>query len=289
MEIVAVVRTANSKEQALPEPNPNQRRPMPGGETPLQAAPPVPGTVPLPLHPEQRLAPAPAVPIGGAASAGPAGERPLAPAPLPHRPSVPVGRDGLAYPTVVGGERPMAAAPAPLAGRSARPIAPRPEVPLARPGEPRQVGWPPTTAVPNSGYAPATGISPQAANPAGVAGQPYALQQPSQPTPPAEPAWHQPPASPPPVPPPSAGSLPPQPPAERPLGWSPHTKTGPVGTAVNAAIDGHVGPPSAKTSAAQSLRRASRTRSSVLALSFLCVAAVFLIGMLVILAVTLAS
>jgi len=62
-----------------------------------------------------------------------------------------------------------------------------------------------------------------------------------------------------------------------------------VGTAVNAAIDGHVGPPSAKTSAAQSLRRASRTRSSVLALSFLCVAAVFLIGMLVILAVTLAS
>ena len=297
----------DSKEHAVPEPNPNQRRPSPAEETPLQAAPPVPGAVSLPLHPEQRLGPAPAIPVGGGqAAAGRAPERPLAPAPLPQAPVAPMSREGSARPARVGGERPMASAPAPWAGASTGPITARPEVPLARPGEPRQAGWPPAAAAPSSGYAPPMGVSPPATNPisapaalyggpaaagvlpAGVTGQPYALQQPSQPTPPADPAWHQPPANPPPVPPPSPGSIPPEPPTVRPIAWSPHARSGPVGTAVSSAIDGQLGVPSRKTTSGRSLRRVSRVRSSMFAMAFLCVAAVFLVGMLVILALTLA-
>lgn len=288
----------------MPEPNPNQRRPSPAEETPLQAAPPIPGAGPLPPSPEQRLGPAPAIPmIGGQAAAGRATERPLAPAPLPQTAAAPLSREGSVPCARVGGERPLTPAPTPWAGASAGPIPARPEVPLARPGEPRQAGWPPVTTVPSPGSSPAMRVSPPAVNPlsapaalhrgptaagtqpAGVAGQPYALQQPA---PPAEPAWHQPPANPPPVPPPSPGSVPPEPPTVRPIAWSPHARSGPVGTAVSSAIDGQLGAPSAKTTTGRSLRRVSRERSSMLAMAFLCVAAVFLVGMLVILALTLA-
>jgi len=62
-----------------------------------------------------------------------------------------------------------------------------------------------------------------------------------------------------------------------------------VGTAVTTALDGHVTLPVAKTSAAKSLRREVRARSSMMALTFLFVAASFLIGMLLILLLTLAS
>ena len=62
-----------------------------------------------------------------------------------------------------------------------------------------------------------------------------------------------------------------------------------MGTAVTSAIDGHVGLPVSKTSAAKSLRREVRARSSMLAFTFLFVAATFLIAMLVILLLTLAS
>ena len=144
----------------------------------------------------------------------------------------------------------MAPAPAPWAGTSAGPITARPEVPLARPA--------------------------------------YAPQQLQQPTPPAGPAWYQPPANPPPVPPPSAASMPPEPPAVRPIAWSPQARSGAVGTAVSSAIDGQLGAPPAKTATGKSLRRVSRVRSSTFALAFLCVAAVFLVGVLVILILTLA-
>ncbi len=313
----------------MPEPNQNDRRPTRAGEAPLQAAPPVPGAMPLPSPGEQRLGPAPAVPIsGGWAAAGPGSERPLAAAPAPRGPAVPVGRENLAQSIPLGGERQIAPAPAPiapsafvpvagparpgsperpLAGVGAGPIGARPEGPLARPGEPYRPGWPPASVAPPSGYAPVPGVAPQVPTPvagpvapygnAPVAGmmpaagtsQPYALGQPNQPTPPAGPAWFQPPANPPPVPPPSAGSTPPEPPSPRPIDWSPHARSGPVGSAVTSAIAGHVGQPTSKTSTAKSLRRESRVRSSMLALTFLFVAAAFLIGMLVILLITLAS
>lgn len=288
----------------MPDPNPNQRRPTPAGETPLQAAPPVPGAAPLPLHPEQRLGPAPAIPVsGGQAAAGRPPERPLAPAPMPQGPVVPLGRQGLAQPARPGGERPMA--PAPLAGTIGGPFAARPEVPLARLGEPRQAGWPPAGAAPTTGNVPTVGMPPHMPNPlsppaalypgpapastmpAGVAGQPYAPPQPYQPTPPAGPAWHQPPANPPPVPPPGAGGMPPEPLAQQPIGWSNLGRSGPVGTAVSSAIDGQLAPLNAKTTTGRTRRRASRVKSSMLALTFLCVAAVFLLGVLLTLVLTL--
>jgi len=110
---------------------------------------------------------------------------------------------------------------------------------------------------------------------------------PGQPTPPSGPAWFQPPANPPPVPPPSAGSQSPEPP--RPIAWSPHTQSGPVGSGVTAALSGSVRPASARTNTAKSLRSESRARSAVLAVTFLLVAATFLIGMVVVLLISLAS
>jgi hypothetical protein len=62
-----------------------------------------------------------------------------------------------------------------------------------------------------------------------------------------------------------------------------------VGAGVTSAVDGHVKLPVSKTSAAKSLRREVRARSSMLAVTFLFVAATFLIGMLVVLLLTLAS
>lgn len=291
---------ADNKEPAVPEPNPNQRRPAPAGESPLQAAPPVPGAAPVPPHPERRLGPAPAVPVGGGWAAAPTGERPLAPAPLPQGSVASAGRA-----TSGGGERPLTAAPAPVIRGGPVPVG-REDLAHTRSvgGERPMAG---VGGAPSAGYAPVAGALPQAANPvsapaalygsvapagtmpAGVAGQPFAPGQPSQPTPPAGPAWHQPPAAPPPVPPPSVGSVPPEPPAPRPVAWSPHARTGPVGAAVTSAIDGHVKLPVSKTSSAKSLRREVRARSSMLAITFLFVAATFLIGMLVILLLTLAS
>jgi hypothetical protein len=60
-----------------------------------------------------------------------------------------------------------------------------------------------------------------------------------------------------------------------------------VGTAVTSAIDGQLGAPTAKTATGKTLRRASRDRSSLTALAFLCVAAVFLVGVLILLVLTL--
>ena len=135
-------------------------------------------------------------------------------------------------------------------------------------------------------YGTTTGGS---AMPAASLGQPSAASMPGQPTPPSGPAWFQPPANPPPVPPPSAGSQPPEPPPPRPIAWSPHARSGPVGSGVTAALSGNVQPAPAQTNTAKSLRRESRTRSSVLAVTFLLVAATFLIGMVVVLLISLAS
>jgi hypothetical protein len=123
--------------------------------------------------------------------------------------------------------------------------------------------------------------------PAGAVGQPAAASTPGQP--PGSPAWFQPPANPPPVPPPSPGSQPPEPPPPRPIAWSPQGRSGPVGSSVSAALSGGVPPATVKTSTAKSLRRESRARSSALALTFLIVAATFLIGMVVVLLVSLTS
>ncbi len=284
----------------MPTPNPHEHRPTSSGETPLQAAPPIPGAAPLPMHPEQRLGPAPALPVsGGAAAGGTAAERPLARAPLPARPAAAVPQIPAA--PVVPRPGPGRPGPQELPVRpvTGGPIGSRPEVPLARPGEVRGAAWAPPSAVPVAGPAPAFGVAMPAANPAALygttagalpaapAGQPSAPSMPGQPTPPSGPAWFQPPANPPPVPPPSAGSQPLEPP--RPIAWSPHAQSGPVGSGVTAALSGSVQPASARTNTAKSLRRESRARSAVLAVTFLLVAATFLIGMVVVLLISLAS
>jgi F0F1-type ATP synthase membrane subunit c/vacuolar-type H+-ATPase subunit K len=61
-----------------------------------------------------------------------------------------------------------------------------------------------------------------------------------------------------------------------------------VGSGVAAALSGSV-QPAARTHTAKSLRRESRARSAVLAVTFLMVAATFLIGMVVVLLISLAS
>ena len=123
----------------MPVPNPNERRPTSSGETPLQAAPPIPGAAPLPIHPEQRLGPAPALPVsGGAAAGGTAAERPLAHAPLPARPAVAVPQIPAAPAVPLPGPGRPGPQESPLRPVTGGPIGSRPEVPLARPGEVRR-------------------------------------------------------------------------------------------------------------------------------------------------------
>jgi hypothetical protein len=84
------------------------------------------------------------------------------------------------------------------------------------------------------------------------------------------------------------GSQPPEHPTPRPIAWTPHSRSGPVGSRVAAALDGGL-LPATKTRTAKSLRRQSRSRSSMLAVTFLLVAATFLIGMVLVLLLSLAS
>ena len=56
-----------------------------------------------------------------------------------------------------------------------------------------------------------------------------------------------------------------------------------------AAVSGNIQPTAARTRSAKTLRRESRERSSLFALTFLCVAAMFLIGMVVVLILSLAG
>ena len=192
----------------------------------------------------------------------------------------------------------MGPAPAPWAGTSAGPIP-------ARPAEPRQAGWPPAGAAPSSGYAPAGGVSPQMPAPVsapvalyggpaaagtvpmGPVGQPYAPQQPMQPTPPTGPSWHQPPANPPPVPPPGAGGMPPEPLTPQAVGWAPQARPVPVGMPISTGVNGQLTPLTTKTSTSRTRRGASGQRASMMALTFLCVAGVFLLGVLLVLVYTL--
>ena len=155
----------------MPEPNPNERRPTASGETPLQAAPPVPGAPPPPSHPEQRLGPAPALPVsGGWAPSGTAAERPLAPAPRPASPGV-AGHQIPARPGVpVAGPIRPGSQETPLRGVTGGPVGSRPEVPLARPGEVRGAAWVPPSAVPGVGSAPAAGVAPSVPNPMALYG-----------------------------------------------------------------------------------------------------------------------
>jgi neural Wiskott-Aldrich syndrome protein len=299
---------ADSEDDTVSEPTPNDHRLMPRGETPLQAAPPVPGAPPPPGHPEQRLGPAPALPVpGGPTTVGPstaggnAGERPLAPAPLLARPAF-GGRQLPAAPAVPGAAllRP-GPQETPLSGVAGGPIGSRPEVPLARLVEtPRSVGMP-APAV--RSMTSATGVSPLASNPqalfggagpaglptAGIVQQPIATSPAGQSAPPDNPAWFQPPPNPPPVPPPSAGGRNSEPAPPRPVAWTPPAHPGPVGSRGATAPRGGVLPVVPKTSTAKSLRRESRARSSVLAVTFLLVAATVLIGMVVILLLSLSN
>ena len=254
------------------------------------------------MHPEQRLGPAPALPVSrGAATGGAAAERPLARVPLPAKPAVAVPQ----IPAVPAVPLPGPGRPGrqelPLCRVTGGPIGSRPEVPLARPGDVRGAAWTPPSAVPVAGQTPAFGVAMPAPNPAApygttagagampaaTVGQPSAPSMPGQPTPPSGPAWFQPPANPPPVPPPSAVSQPLEPP--RPIAWAPCTRSGPVGSGVTAALSGSVQPASARSNNAKSLRRESRARSAVLAVTFLLVAATFLIGMVVVVLISLAS
>ena len=156
----------------MPAPNPNERRPTSSaGETPLQPAPPVPGAAPLPSHPEQRLGPAPALPVrGGAAAGGTAAERPLAHAPLPARPALAVPQIPAAPAVPLPGPSRPGPQETPLRPVTGGPIGSRPEVPLARPGEVRGAAWVPPSAVPVAGQAPAVGVTLPAPNPAALYG-----------------------------------------------------------------------------------------------------------------------
>lgn len=288
----------------MPDPTSNDRQPKPAGpnETPLPAAPPVPGSGLPPVAREQRLGPAPALPVSPSLPAqGQPAERPLAAAPQPIRPT--------------SGERQLPAAPAvpgsavarpggpetPLPAVTGGPIGRRPEVPLARPAPVAAATPRPAMPLPSPGPAPIGGAPavPQAAahhaspatsrtKPAGTVSQPQVPGQAGQPAPPEHPAWLQPPATPPPVPPPGMGSQPPEHPTPRPIAWTPHNRSGPVGSRVAAALDGGL-LPATKTRTAKSLRRQSRSRSSMLAVTFLLVAATFLIGMVLVLLLSLAS
>jgi hypothetical protein len=288
----------------VPEPTSNNRPPKPAGpkETPLPAAPPVPGSGLLPVAREQPLGPAPTLPVPQSLPAqGSPAERPLAAAPQPVRPTS--GERQLpAAPAVPGtaGARPGGPA-TPLPAVTNRSIGRRPEVPLARPAPVTAATPRPAMPLPGPGPAPIGGTpaAPQAtgyhanpatvrSDPAGAVPQPQVPGQAGQPAPPDHPAWLQPPATPPPVPPPGMGSQPAEHPTPRPIAWTPHSRSGPVGSRVAAALDGGL-LPAAKTSTAKSLRRQSRSRSSMLAVTFLLVAATFLIGMVLVLLLSLAS
>lgn len=299
----------------MPTPDPQEQRPPAAGETPLQAAPPIPGAAGRPVNPEQRLGPAPAVPASGGTAAGGGAERPLAHAPLPQaplahapspvRPAAPVPQIPAAPAVPRPGPLRPSSQESPLRGVVGGPAGVRPEVPLARPNQVRGAAPAPPAAIPAAGPvalasaavptanpapSPAAAYGPPAAaTPVGMVGQPAAASAPGQQLPPGNPAWFQPPAVPPPVPPPSPGGQPSEPPPPRPIAWSPQGRSGPVGSSVSAALNGSVQPATVKTSTAKSLRRESRARSSALALTFLIVAATFLIGMVVVLLVSLTS
>lgn len=220
-------------------------------------------------------------------------------------------------PGPVGGSSPGSYRPTtsggPSVGVPSAPSVPRPEVPLAGPapmapgvsgpsvdqtlpppGQPAYAqpaqGPPPTPAaipggsagygVPSSGPAqtPYGAAYPEAAAPIGTA--PMAA--------PVQPYQGLPPSGPPPVPPPSNAPAPSAQTPQQPQ-WNPQEPAGPVGAAVHQQAGGTPNLPKAKARTARSMRRESRAQSSYFALMFLMCAAIFLVGVVIVLIISLAT
>ncbi len=239
----------------------------------------------------QPIAGAPQVPVSGTQQSQPAGptsmagqpttagQMPMAGQPQIPSPASPAGPVPSAIPQqpgIIGGETPIAQAPtagAPTASQT--------------PLQPSQPGYAQSTFGAGQNYPTGGQGEIPMANPATMQGAGYPT--PMAPTGPAgmpAPGWGQPPSNPPPVPPPNE----PQ---------APHQQTGPVGNVAGqpqpSAVE-NVGTPgipgeatkrSTRTRTARTLRRRSQERSSYFAMMFLFGAALFLIGVVIVLVVSL--
>jgi len=113
-----------------------------------------------------------------------------------------------------------------------------------------------------------------------------AYQAPVTPAAMPNPAWGQPPSNPPPVPPPNQLQAPDSQSGPMPAVTA-QPKSGQVGNDVSTVVSVGSFPQSGRTQTAEALRRQSRQQSSYLALMFLFGAALFLVGVVIVLIISL--